>query len=83
MSPAKDADTAPIYAGPAESIRSKGRIPDLHEHRFAPALAELRTGVRLEPGHLRPGGLPHRASIAHYYESPEGTSPRLARRVRE
>ncbi|WP_182908887.1 DUF6461 domain-containing protein [Microbispora sp. H13382] len=47
------------------------------------ALAERRTGVRLEPGHLRPGGLPHRASIARYYESAEGTSPRLARRMKE
>ncbi|MFS1301156.1 DUF6461 domain-containing protein [Streptosporangium longisporum] len=42
------------------------------------ALAERRTGVRLEPHHLRPGGLPHRASIARYYESPEGTFPELA-----
>ncbi|MEU7889836.1 DUF6461 domain-containing protein [Microbispora bryophytorum] len=42
------------------------------------ALAERRTGVRLEPRHLQPGALPHRASIARYYESPEGTFPELA-----
>jgi len=42
------------------------------------ALAERRTGVRLEPRHLQPGGLPHRASIARYYDGPEGTFPELA-----
>ncbi|GAB3910868.1 hypothetical protein GCM10027612_87490 [Microbispora bryophytorum subsp. camponoti] len=42
------------------------------------ALAERRTGVRLEPRHLQPGALPHRASIARYYASPEGTFPELA-----
>ncbi|GAB3899896.1 DUF6461 domain-containing protein [Microbispora bryophytorum] len=42
------------------------------------ALAERRTGVRLEPRHLEPGALSHRASIARYYESPEGTFPELA-----
>ncbi|MFD8533802.1 DUF6461 domain-containing protein [Streptosporangium canum] len=42
------------------------------------ALAERRTGVRLEPRHLQPGALPHRASIARYYESPEGAFPELA-----
>ncbi|MEU4508696.1 DUF6461 domain-containing protein [Nonomuraea wenchangensis] len=42
------------------------------------ALAERRTGVRLEPHHLQPGALPHRASIARYYESPAGAFPELA-----
>ncbi|XVQ86986.1 DUF6461 domain-containing protein [Microbispora siamensis] len=42
------------------------------------ALAERRTGVRLELRHLRPGALPYRASIARYYEAPEGTFPELA-----
>ncbi|MFF5111477.1 DUF6461 domain-containing protein [Streptosporangium sp. NPDC000509] len=42
------------------------------------ALAERRTGVRLEPRHLQPGALSHRASIARYYESPEGAFPELA-----
>jgi Family of unknown function (DUF6461) len=42
------------------------------------ALAERHTGVRLEPRHLQPGALSHRASIARYYESPEGTFPKLA-----
>lgn len=42
------------------------------------ALAERCTGVRLERRHLQPGALPYRASIARYYEAPEGTFPELA-----
>jgi hypothetical protein len=42
------------------------------------ALAERRTGVRLEPRHLQPDALPHRASIARYYDRPDGTFPVLA-----
>ncbi|GAA4182410.1 hypothetical protein GCM10022252_08300 [Streptosporangium oxazolinicum] len=42
------------------------------------ALAERRTGVRLEPRHLQPGALLYRASIARYYESSEGRFPELA-----
>ncbi|MEW9554133.1 DUF6461 domain-containing protein [Nonomuraea sp. NPDC050783] len=39
------------------------------------ALAEHRTGVRLEPGHLR--GMPLYASIAHYYAPEGGGAPEI------
>ncbi|MGW4644702.1 DUF6461 domain-containing protein [Sphaerisporangium sp. NPDC004334] len=69
-----------------KDLEELGMIWDLDPERevFPPyiegalALAERRTGVRLEPRHLQPGALPHRASIARYYESPEGTFPELA-----
>lgn len=43
------------------------------------ALAERRTGVRLESRHLQPDALPHRASTARYYDRPDGTFSELAR----
>ncbi|WP_162641231.1 DUF6461 domain-containing protein [Streptosporangium sp. 'caverna'] len=69
-----------------EDLEELGMIWDFDPERevFPPyiegalALAERHTGVRLEPRHLQPGALPHRASIARYYESPEGTFPKLA-----
>ncbi|MER5624009.1 DUF6461 domain-containing protein [Streptosporangium sp. NPDC002544] len=69
-----------------EDLEELGMIWDFDPERevFPPyiegalALAERRTGVRLEPRHLQPGALPHRASIAGYYESPQGTFPELA-----
>ncbi|MFC0862404.1 DUF6461 domain-containing protein [Sphaerimonospora cavernae] len=42
------------------------------------ALAEQRTGVRLEPRHLQASALRYRASIARYYDPPHGAFPELA-----
>ncbi|WP_424536663.1 DUF6461 domain-containing protein [Sphaerisporangium viridialbum] len=69
-----------------EDLDELGMIVDIDPERevFPPyiegalALAERRTGVRMEPRHLQRGALPHRASIARYYESPEGAFPELA-----
>ncbi|WP_433348337.1 DUF6461 domain-containing protein [Microtetraspora malaysiensis] len=55
---------------------SDGFFP--HYIEAALALAERRTGVRLEPRHLQRDALSHRASIARYYDRPDGTFPELA-----
>ncbi|RJL23297.1 hypothetical protein D5H75_33595 [Bailinhaonella thermotolerans] len=48
-----------------------------HAVNAAFALAERRTGVRLEPGHVN-GELPYRAPIARYYGSPGSARPAWA-----
>ncbi|MGV9777522.1 DUF6461 domain-containing protein [Streptosporangium sp. NPDC003464] len=84
----------PHWAGGAEPERLRqdleelGMIPEFgpddedgffpHYIEAALALAERRTGVRLEPRHLQRGALPYRASIARYYDQFESPSPEPA-----
>ncbi|MCT9934958.1 DUF6461 domain-containing protein [Planotetraspora sp. A-T 1434] len=84
----------PHWAGSAEPERLRqdleelGMIPEIDpddDDGFFPyhiegalALTERCTGVRLEPRHLQRDTLPHRASIARYYNRSESEFPELA-----
>ncbi|MGR6919519.1 DUF6461 domain-containing protein [[Actinomadura] parvosata] len=62
-------DMIPDYQDPGDGF--------IDRHlQAALALAEHRTGVRLEPRHLR--SMPSYASIAHYYSPEHGGAPELA-----